>query len=545
MPAWNVALLFVVAWLAACGPATAQEKFDAAARARIVAPFVEERTVVVAHSDLTRVKIEPVVALVRQLVPEAAAEMAQGQAQIEAWLDKFRGAGGKEVYVVVTVSGGLPPEPSVLVLVPIAPGADQRALAALFPGAEPPQVLKHRQLTPAEALRSPLPGPRGEQARLGDLLVVSGMRPAGVPELATRLKQLKPVERPEIAKAFAAAGDTAVQLLVLPPPYAARVIEETMPEFPKAAGGGPSTVLTRGLLWAAAGVDPPPQPSLRLVIQSKDAQAAQAFRAKLVEWVKLVGQQKEVVRMLPKFDQIATLVLPKVEGDQLVLRLDRDTKALKDLLAVVQASAEPLRAQARRSQSANNLKQIGLAMHNYHDTYRRFPAAASYDKNGKPLLSWRVAILPYIEQVQLYEQFHLDEPWDSQHNKQLIAKMPATYRSPQSKLPGNQGRTNYVVPVGPETIFSGKKGTEIRDIRDGTSNTIMVLEVGDPQAPIWTRPDDWPFDPKHPAEGLGGVYDGGFWATFADGSVHFLALPHDAARLRALFTRDGREPVSP
>ncbi|MCR4414617.1 MAG: DUF1559 domain-containing protein [Thermoguttaceae bacterium] len=545
MHARKAVFLFVVAWLAACGPATAQEKSDAAARARIVAPFVEEGTVMVAHADLSRVKIEPVVALVRQLVPEAAAEMAQGQAQFEAWLDKFRGAGGKEVYVVVTVGGGLPPEPSVLVLVPIAPGADRRALAALFPGAEPPQVLEPRQLTPAEALRSPLPGPRGEQARSGELLVVSGVRPAGAPELAARLKQLKPVDRPEIAKAFAAAGDTVAQLLVLPPPYAARVIEETMPEFPKAAGGGPSTVLTRGLLWAAVGIDPPPEISLRLVIQSKDAQAAEAFRAKLAEWVKLVGQQKEVVKLLPKFDEIAALVLPKVEGDRLVIRLDRDTKALTDLLAVVQATAEPLRAEARRNQSVNNLKQLGLAMHNYHSVYRRFPAAAICDNSGKPLLSWRVAILPYIEQQTLYKQFHLDEPWDSEHNKKLIAKMPAVYRSPQSKRASNQGRTNYVVPVGPETIFPGTKGIEFRDIRDGSSNTILILEVSDQQAPIWTKPDDWPFDPKDPGRGLGGVYDGGFHATFADGSVRFLPLPQDAAKLRALFTRDGREPVLP
>jgi len=523
----------------------AAEKPDAAARARIVAPFVEERTVMVAHADLTRVKAEPIAALVRQLLPDAATEIAQGRAAAETWLEKFCAAGGRELYVVVTMGEGLPPEPSILALVPIAPGADEHILRGLFQGPETPQRLQRGQLTPAEALRSPLPGPHGEQARLGDLLVISGARPAGAADLATRLKQIKPVERPEVARAFAAAGDTAAQLLFLPPPYAARVIEETMPEFPQAAGGGPSTVLTRGLLWAAAGINPPPELSLRLVIQSKDAQAAEAFRAKLGQWVKLAGQRKEVSQMLPKFDEVVTPLLPKVEGDQLVLRLDRDSKALKDLLAVVQASAEPLRVEARRKQSVNNLKQLGLAMHSYHDVYRHFPAAAICDKNGKPLLSWRVAVLPFVEQQALYDQFHLDEPWDSEHNKPLIAKMPAVFRSPRSKLPQTQGRTNYVVPVGPETIFPGKKGIDIREIRDGTSNTIMVLEVSDQQAPIWTKPDDWPFDPKDPAKGLGGLYEGGFYATFADGSVRFLPLPQDAARLRALFTRSGGEPVSP
>ena len=85
---------------------------------------------------------------------------------------------------------------------------------------------------------------------------------------------------------------------------------------------------------------------------------------------------------------------------------------------------------ARRAQSMNNLKQFALAMHNYHDTNGKFPAASSFDKDGKPLLSWRVHVLPYLEQAELYKQFHLDEPWDSEHNKKLIEKMPNVLASP-------------------------------------------------------------------------------------------------------------------
>src|SRR5207249_2796575 len=82
------------------------------------------------------------------------------------------------------------------------------------------------------------------------------------------------------------------------------------------------------------------------------------------------------------------------------------------------------RIAGRRTVSQNNLKQIGLAMHNYHDTYRHFPPQALTDKNGKPLLSWRVAVLPFIEQDNLYRQFKLDEPWDSEHNRKLLERMP-------------------------------------------------------------------------------------------------------------------------
>src|SRR5260370_37344826 len=93
--------------------------------------------------------------------------------------------------------------------------------------------------------------------------------------------------------------------------------------------------------------------------------------------------------------------------------------------------------------SSNNLKQIGLAMHNYEGVYRTIPPSAICDKNGKPLLSWRVAILPYIEQDNLYRQFNLDEPWDSENNKKLIPLMPRTYASPLA--PTEEGKTYYKV----------------------------------------------------------------------------------------------------
>src|SRR6185295_10166602 len=134
-------------------------------------------------------------------------------------------------------------------------------------------------------------------------------------------------------------------------------------------------------------------------------------------------------------------------------------------------------------------KQIMLAMHNYHDIHKRFPAQAIYDKSGKlPLLSWRVLILPFVEENGLYKEFHLDEPWDSEHNKKLIEKMPAIFNSPGADLP--PGKTCYVVPRGKNTLFEGDKGMRDRDIVDGTSKTIMLVEVGADKAVTWTKPDD-------------------------------------------------------
>ena len=206
------------------------------------------------------------------------------------------------------------------------------------------------------------------------------------------------------------------------------------------------------------------------------------------------------------------------------------------------------RGAARRAQSVNNLKQFGLALHNMHSVNDRFPPQAIADKKGKPLLSWRVAILPYIEQAALYNEFKLDEPWDSPHNKTLIARMPATYTVPGSKA--EPGKTFYRGFSGESTLFDPKvkDGVSLRDVTDGTSNTIGIVEAK--KAVIWTKPDDEiPFDPAPEKAGnilqnVGGHFPGGFDALFLDGSVKFIKETVNINVLRALISRNGGEVVS-
>ena len=186
---------------------------------------------------------------------------------------------------------------------------------------------------------------------------------------------------------------------------------------------------------------------------------------------------------------------------------------------------------AANASSANNLKQIGISMHAYHDTHGNMPPAAVCDKTGKPLLSWRVLVLPYIEQNELFKQFKLDEPWDSDHNKKLLAKMPKTYAIPGQTKPGDTS-TYYRVFVGNGAAFDWIMGRKLQQITDGTSNTIMCVTAE--KAVPWTKPDELEFDPdKDMTRLVGRVVNGKFQFVMCDGSVRSLAKIPARATLNA------------
>lgn len=192
------------------------------------------------------------------------------------------------------------------------------------------------------------------------------------------------------------------------------------------------------------------------------------------------------------------------------------------------------------SMSTNNLKQIGLAMHNFHDTRSHFPQAATVDDEGKSMLSWRVQILPYLEYANLYDQFHHDEPWDSEHNKALIDKMPEVYRGPGSKA--KAGHTVYQVIDAKGSVFEGSEKRSFRDITDGSSNTFMAIETTDEKAVIWTKPDDLKPDGMKPISGLK-IRGDGFLALFCDGSVRKLSEKLPADLFQKFIVRDDGEAI--
>jgi hypothetical protein len=281
-------------------------------------------------------------------------------------------------------------------------------------------------------------------------------------------------------------------------------------------------------------------PDFEWIVHARDDQAAVKLEDLINRGV-AVGKEMILAQMSQQFqgndpvqqaggqyfrrlvDHFAGAIKPTRNGNRVAISVDTEGgwATIGILAALLLPATQAARSAARRNSSVNNMKQIGLAMLNYHDVHKTFPPRAKLDKDGKPLLSWRVLILPYIEEAELYYEFHLDEPWDSEHNKKLIERMPSVYQNPN--LPPST-KTNYLVPVGDDTIFANEKPARLRDIKDGTSKTIMVLEVDADRAVAWTKPEDYDVNPQEPLAGLGSVHAGGvFGAIFADVSVRMIA----------------------
>jgi prepilin-type processing-associated H-X9-DG protein len=223
------------------------------------------------------------------------------------------------------------------------------------------------------------------------------------------------------------------------------------------------------------------------------------------------------------------------------------------LIALLVPAVSAGRGAARASMCQNNLKQIAIALHNYHDTYKTFPAAYVPDENGRPMHSWRVAILPFIEQQHIYDQYNFNEPWDGPNNSQLADMYPRleVYHCPED-TPSTLNSPSYMAVVVPDGVFEGGKWNGIADIIDGTSNTILVVEVTGANT-HWMAPVDLDgealgrmINSAHDATGLASNHAQGVNVAMADGAVIRLTDAVDLETLRRLVTKsDGNAVMLP
>jgi hypothetical protein len=498
-----------------------------------VAPFVNADTVALVRVDLNKVDLAATVKAISAAVPEKVqgGDLEDVQTKGEAIRKALIENGVSEAFVVCDALDLRRPDDSFFIVLPVARGKDPKdVIAALekIAGSPPPEALPvvHGAI---------LLGPPGK------LEVIKERHRFSSPAI-------KSAPRPDLDKAMAASKGSTVQIAAALPAEMRRVLAESLDKLPKEIGGGSGQDLADGLQWLSIGIDAPPKLSVTLTLQAKDAKSAQQVHSTLATAVNMFANNEEATADFPPLKTLLPMLLPEAKGDKLVLALTEENgKAKKIMDELIKPAVVSARGAAARMTSSNNLKQIMLAMHNYHDTYRHFPAAYGMKKDGTKLLSWRVYLLPFLEQAPLYEQFHLDEPWDSEHNKKLISKMPKIFASPS--LPeelAKKGMASYVGPVGEKTIFEGSEGTSLSKILDGSSNTIAILEADAEHAVIWTKPDDLKIDWKDLSKGLEfwtSRNSSVFMAAFCDGSVHAISKKVDPATLKRLLQMNDGEPV--
>lgn len=220
------------------------------------------------------------------------------------------------------------------------------------------------------------------------------------------------------------------------------------------------------------------------------------------------------------------------------------TGAALFLFFVVFPAVHQAREAARRTSCKCRLKQLGLALHNYHDTYGVFPPAYTVDAEGKPLHSWRTLILPYIDQAALYAQIDLSKPWDDPSNAEAFKTPVSTYCCPSSQAP--EGNTPYLAVVTLNSILRPEQSLTIKEVTDGTSNTIVVIEVPADQAVPWMFPqeaDEALILSNFTSKNRKLQHAGGLHCLLADGTVRFLKQTITPATLKALLSATGNEQV--
>ena len=213
---------------------------------------------------------------------------------------------------------------------------------------------------------------------------------------------------------------------------------------------------------------------------------------------------------------------------------------------LVVTSVQRGREAAVASASQGPLNQLQLAFLNYHDTYGSFPPAYIADKEGRPMHSWRVLILPYLGEKRLYEAYDFSKPWNAPENSSLQGRIPGVYVSPASTKAGVVGESSYMLITGPRTLFPPARPVARNAIGDGAENTLLVVETNNATLP-WVDPSDLDVTIL-PASigllgGIGGSHAGGATVAFADGEARWLPSDTTKSVIDGLITPNGGEAV--
>ncbi|WP_425395609.1 DUF1559 domain-containing protein [Aeoliella sp.] len=228
------------------------------------------------------------------------------------------------------------------------------------------------------------------------------------------------------------------------------------------------------------------------------------------------------------------------------------------LVVLLMPAMEMGRSGARQMRCRNNLRQLALSIHNFHDTNKRFPPAAGPHGQTDHIHSWRMRIVPFVESTLFYDQYDFDKPWDGPKNRQVVGTLPIElYECPEHVHPTE---TNYFAVTGAETAWGNGEQRSFADVTDGLSNTILLVEASGRET-HWAEPKDLSFDeavellttPLRIDGGDGHRVENGYFykhsyvrnVAMCDGAVHSLRVPVPREAAVALLTAAGGEEIDP
>ena len=473
----------------------------------IVQQRVDDETLLVSRIDLTG----PGIPAIRQFLTQLPGPLGTIGHQGDLALQQLSASKAKEVFVLVATHQ-LPLSGATVVIPFVGTETERGAIADGLKSIWPDNV----NLVP------------------GGLVVGDSGRPAPV--------DVKQVLRPEFSVALGTSKGAQVQIAVSPGADTRRTLKEFLPMMPIGFSDGSTGTVADGWQWLSLNLTPSPKVDLQFVLQAQDKRSAEALTRIIGSLLKGAAANDQIKNVLPKSSDLVALLTPKQEQDRIVLSLTEANGGAKKLLEEI---ASPLLVQmdndAKRMQTINHLKHLMLAMHNYHEVHKAFPTQAVRSVDGKKLLSWRVLLLPWLDEGPLFQEFHLDEPWESEHNLKLVARMPDVFASSNlSREQRAKGLTTYLGAVADKTLFGSVEGIPIKKITDGTSNTIAILDANTERAVPWTQPQDLDVDLKDPLNGVKGQPGGMMRVGLCDGSVRGIIETISPETFRRLLqTNDG------
>lgn len=516
------AIALMISFVSLASPAFGQEE------ATDIKELATSDQIGIAYADLNEVQLPELMkqAIEFKLIENVDAEqVSAGAAMAQSFVEQLTGAGAKRAYCVIR-------------------HADLENMTAplLVLSCEKDTSIKrlHRRVEMLVGLT----GNAEIQTSLKGDLVVIGQKEA------VELYLKSPADpREDLAAAWKQTDTSGAGVILFGDADSRRVLRELFPRLAEPYENIDGPLIADRIDYLSVSMKLKGKFAAKLTVRARDADAANivadAHKSFAAYLKKTGGENKELERFEQNMAFALKVASPiirgvdvEVEGSKVEFDLDR---VLQDPKLIVDA-IQPVRQAARVAQTKNNVRQILLAMLNYESANKVLPVGPIVDEDGKPLLSWRVRILPYMEQNNLYKKFKLDEPWDSPHNIELLQFVPVTYGSPfpEDDELMSEGKTRFLSPMGEGCASGLKDDLTFRKMKDGSSNTIALL-FSTPEAAVeWTKPDDWEINMAAPTKT---IVEGNSTRIFGvfDGSVHELLPTVADDLLRAMLTFEGGE----